>query len=114
MIAIFQTDIIIRIRAVITDSAHGGTKLDWSNAERTSIKNVRVTPMTSSEQNGRALVTHRLNGPLLIDLNITDRIEWIDARGRTRIFELEGEPLLWTGLTHAISHSVTELKTTDL
>lgn len=110
----FYTDTITRVRAGITASTHGGTREDWAAATRRPIPGCRVQALTATEREGRSGVTHRLLGPLRIDLSAADRVEYTDPRGTTRVYQVVGEPLWHRGPTGAVSHTETELLAVDI
>ena len=106
----FYTDTITVIRGTRTVSPHGGTALSWASPTRTPVTGVRVQALTGSEREGRSVVTHRLLGPLLLNLRHDDRVEYADPLGRTRIYELTGDPTWHRGLTGRVGHVEAELK----
>lgn len=109
----FYKDTVTRLRHPLIESARGGLKRDTTVTERLVIDGVKMQPLTASEVEQRPTVSHRLRGPLLIDLEPDDVIEHIDLLGRTRTYDVIGEPMRYQSPHGAASHSQTELKGTD-
>lgn len=112
MITGFYPDTAVRLRAPEFDTISGGR--DWENAERLTLKNVRLEPLTGQEQAdlGTTLLTHRLRAAPDVDLLSTDRIEINDGYGLL-LLEVDGSPIRYRGGLGSLDHSVTMLKGED-
>jgi hypothetical protein len=111
----FYTESATRHRATLTTGIHGGDR-DWATTDRLTIENIRIQPMPESAVLAEpsdltgAVSAWRLMGPYGIDLANTDRLEYTDPTGRTRWFEVIGEPLNYQSPTGSLAHSETTLR----
>lgn len=106
----FYTDTVTRLRAPLRESAHGDSVRDWAGATETQLADVRVQSMTSSEGTDLTVTTHRLLGPLALDIAESDRVRWVDPRGVELVFEVDGQPQFNRGPLGGVAHTVATLK----
>ena len=111
----FYKDTVVRIRAGIAPNPHSssGSGLDWSAPARLVINGCRVQVLSSAERETRPEITHRLLLPISADIEADDRVEFVDARGRTRTSHVDGEPTWGRGPTGAAQHAEARLRAMD-
>lgn len=111
----FYTDELTRHRAAQTASIHGNNR-DWAHATTATIKDCRVQPMPESaaliepDDMTGAVNLWRLMGPYGIDVENNDRLAWIDPAGKTRWFEVIGDPANYRSPSGSVNHSETTLR----
>lgn len=110
MIPGFYTDTVTRHRAAAAAGIRKG--LDWGNAATAVLGDVRLQPLTSEElpEFEGSAVTHRLMGPVDIDLVSTDRLEFNDPVLGHQWLEVAGDPIRYRGIFAAAAHSETVLR----
>lgn len=109
----WHRDTIIVLRAGTPRKNAHGNPVPTATVEHT-LSGVRVIPVSTSETEGVADITHRLLAPLRSDVTHADRVRWTDARGVQRTFEVVGEPLAYTGISGALAHIEASLKAVNL
>lgn len=90
------TDTVTRLRAVETESAKGGTSLNWSEPDSLLLPRASIqTKGTSTSPDGRLSQQFVVYADLGIDVKAEDRLQWTNQRGEVYILNVVGVPQTW-------------------
>jgi hypothetical protein len=108
-----MTETAVRHRAPQAGNSHGKSARNWAAAESVTLTGIEVQGVSSREAEARPEVTHVLYAALTADVEAADRITYTDPRGKTRVYEVDGEPIWFNGASPFTRHIEAHLKAVD-